>query len=187
MIKMKPISYGRKRHVSNGEDVYNEGAGKSDTLDGIVVEHNGVWKGPQLMGTSGFLSWPKVDSLYDKFAFLTEVLGGHAMIKVTLDATESPKISSPPHVQGPSPSQGVVENNKEDPSHVGSVSLIGDAVGNQTCMIKEKRKPGEIIDKGHQSYDLMLSLQLGIRFLIIIFRIMKYNVIVCVGLIKPKP
>ena len=115
------------------------------------------------MQTSGFLSWPRVDSLHDKLAFLTEVFGGHAMIKATLNATGIPKISSLPHVQGLSPNQGVVENNKEEHSHVSSLSLTGDADGNQTYMIKKKRKPGEIIAKGHQSYDLMLNLQLGIR------------------------
>ncbi|XP_010543450.1 PREDICTED: phosphatidylinositol 4-phosphate 5-kinase 9-like isoform X1 [Tarenaya hassleriana] len=31
-------------------------------------------------------------------------------------------------------------------------------------LVKEAKKPGEVIIKGHRSYDLMLSLQLGIRY-----------------------
>ncbi|XP_010558195.1 PREDICTED: phosphatidylinositol 4-phosphate 5-kinase 9 [Tarenaya hassleriana] len=31
-------------------------------------------------------------------------------------------------------------------------------------LVKESKKPGEVIIKGHRSYDLMLSLQLGIRY-----------------------
>jgi 1-phosphatidylinositol-4-phosphate 5-kinase len=31
-------------------------------------------------------------------------------------------------------------------------------------MVKDVKKPGEMIIKGHRSYDLMLCLQLGIRY-----------------------
>ncbi|KAL2901289.1 Phosphatidylinositol 4-phosphate 5-kinase 1 [Bienertia sinuspersici] len=32
------------------------------------------------------------------------------------------------------------------------------------CFIKEAKKPGQTISKGHKNYDLMLNLQLGSRF-----------------------
>ncbi|KAL2487318.1 Phosphatidylinositol 4-phosphate 5-kinase 9 [Abeliophyllum distichum] len=38
------------------------------------------------------------------------------------------------------------------------------AKGKQKKLSREKKRPGETIIKGHRSYDLMLSLQLGIRY-----------------------
>ncbi|XP_074263554.1 phosphatidylinositol 4-phosphate 5-kinase 1-like [Silene latifolia] len=37
-------------------------------------------------------------------------------------------------------------------------------VSSPCCFIKEAKKPGQTISKGHKNYDLMLNLQLGIRY-----------------------
>ncbi len=37
------------------------------------------------------------------------------------------------------------------------------------CFTGEAKKPGQTISKGHKNYDLMLNLQLGIRYFLFLF------------------
>ncbi|XP_057532637.1 phosphatidylinositol 4-phosphate 5-kinase 1-like [Amaranthus tricolor] len=46
----------------------------------------------------------------------------------------------------------------------GFVRLDRQLVKSPCCFIKEAKKPGQTISKGHKNYDLMLNLQLGIRY-----------------------
>ncbi|XP_021748643.1 phosphatidylinositol 4-phosphate 5-kinase 1-like [Chenopodium quinoa] len=46
----------------------------------------------------------------------------------------------------------------------GFVRLDRQLAKSPCCFIKEAKKPGQTISKGHKNYDLMLNLQLGIRY-----------------------
>jgi 1-phosphatidylinositol-4-phosphate 5-kinase len=58
-------------------------------------------------------------------------------------------------MQGVLISEVVVDRSFSDP--------LKRASRRQKKMVKDIKKPGQTIIKGHRSYDLMLSLQLGIR------------------------
>lgn len=61
------------------------------------------------------------------------------------------------YMQGVLISELVIDNSFSSPSS-------RRAKRKQRKLVKEVKKPGEMIIKGHRSYDLMLSLQLGIRY-----------------------
>ena len=44
------------------------------------------------------------------------------------------------------------------------------------------KKPGHTVSKGHKNYDLMLNLQLGIRYFIYIANLICFSVMVCLEL-----
>ena len=48
------------------------------------------------------------------------------------------------------------------------------------------KKPGHTVSKGHKNYDLMLNLQLGIRYLIYIATLISFSVMVWLELDKKK-
>ena len=48
------------------------------------------------------------------------------------------------------------------------------------------KKPGHMVSKGHKNYDLMLNLQLGIRYLIYIATLIRFSVVVWLELDKKK-
>lgn len=73
----------------------------------------------------------------------------------------------------------IVDNTELPESYLDAVKTSG--VGNElvyfspSCFSDGAKKPGETIRKGHRNYDLMLSLQLGVRY---IFFSVQYNVYV---------
>jgi hypothetical protein len=158
MIKKTHFSSSCKEVQStDGEDMCGEGAWESDA-------------------TSGFTSRSRVS--------LSALLGNesdcHAMVNSMLDdGNACPTTNSLSHAQEESsPMQEDVpeinEETHEDSreravSHADISCNVEGAIANQLNMTEKRRRPGEVIDKGHRSYDLMLNLQLGIRFFFSIF------------------
>jgi hypothetical protein len=158
MIKKTHFSSSRKEvQITDGEDVCSEGAWECDAM-------------------SGFVSWSRVSLS----APLGNASDGHAMVKSMLDdGNACPTTNSLSYVQEecspmkedvPEINEETHEDSREKvASHADISCNVEDALPNQLNTTEKRRRPGEVIDKGHRSYELMLNLQLGIRFFFIFF------------------
>ncbi|XP_038692317.1 phosphatidylinositol 4-phosphate 5-kinase 9-like [Tripterygium wilfordii] len=87
---------------------------------------------------------------------IEKVIGNDSSLGLSESETNTPPILEREYMQGVLISELVLDNKFSSSSRR--------ARRRQKRLVKEVKRPGEAIIKGHRSYDLMLSLQLGIRY-----------------------